>query len=301
VTPHRDDWDEAERDALEPVGDELAALRERHRHDPPFELLRAARADALPEALQEQASAHLESSAWSRVLVEGADEAEIALDAAAASRLLARVKKGSAAPAARGARWLWAPALALASVAVIVLAVLVSRTERPAPTQTSTTADRAPAATAQPPTARGAQTFRLELKKPDVKLTATALLLRGEGRTDRFVDDVAPGLNAYRNGDYAGAARELEALRPRYPKSVEVAFYLGVSRLLAGDSLGAADALESARAMRDDTFTDDATWYLAVAYERAGAPDRARPLIEALCGGKGAYAARACDAAPSLR
>ena len=112
---------------------------------------------------------------------------------------------------------------------------------------------------------------------------------------------MAPGLNAYRAGDYDTAARELEALQPRYPKSVEIMFYLGISRLFLDDAPAAVRALESARALNDDSFNDDVAWYLAVADERAGAPDQSRALLDGLCGGKGVFAARACSAVSSFR
>jgi tetratricopeptide (TPR) repeat protein len=133
-----------------------------------------------------------------------------------------------------------------------------------------------------------------------VKLTAAALLLRGD-RTQNFVDDVADGLNAYRAGDYEKAARALEALEPRYPKSVEILFYAGISRLMLNQAPAAVRALEAARALSDDTFADDAAWYLAVAYERAGDVDRSRALLAALCRGSSARAAHACAAAETFR
>jgi len=299
MKPRQPDWDDAEREALEPLSDELAAVADHHRDDPPLDLLRAARAEALPDGLQQQAVEHLESSAWSRAGVEGLDDVDALLDTASVDRLLARIKKEAKRGDSpeRGRRWFWAPALTLASVAIVALAIVVWRNQSPSVPakvegQTASSAATTPAA--RPP-------FRLPLDKPDVKLTPLALVLRGEGNAGRFADDIAPGLNAYRAGDYTTAARELEALEPRYPKSVEIMFYLGVSRLFLDDAGAAVPALESARAMKDDAFKDDAAWYLAVAYERIGALDRSRTLLDDLCGGKSAFAARACSAAPSLR
>src|SRR5262249_28211413 len=54
-----DGWDRDERDALEPLADQLASIRARHANDPSLDLLRAAHADALPPDLQARVSAHL--------------------------------------------------------------------------------------------------------------------------------------------------------------------------------------------------------------------------------------------------
>lgn len=295
MTAERDDWDDHEREALSPIARELAELRARHRNDPPVDLLRAADADALPDSLLEPTRAHLESSAWSRALVEGADQAEVELDAAAIDRLLARTKR-TAMQETGGRRRMWA-LFTLAAAAALVVAFVWRNAVRPAPS--TTVADNARESVAPSPSPP--REFRLELTKPAVKLTAAALVLRGDRNSARFVDDVADGLNAYRAGDYEKAARALDALQPRYPTSVEIPFYAGISRLLSNDPPGAVRALEAARALNDDTFADDVAWYLAVAYERAGEPDRSRPLLRAMCSGSGTYAGRACAAENAFR
>jgi hypothetical protein len=53
------DWDEDEREALEPLRDELGQLQERHANDPSFDVLRAASAGAPPADLQASTEAHL--------------------------------------------------------------------------------------------------------------------------------------------------------------------------------------------------------------------------------------------------
>jgi hypothetical protein len=289
-----DDWDDADREALEPFARDLDAMRERHRHDLPIDVLRAARADALPEELQKKAGERLTSSAWARTLVDGADQAEPTLDAASADRILARIDNGSNAEStSRRPMRTWA--LALGSLAaVLAIAVVFWRHS-----STTTTVAPQPVATAvtQPPSP---PVFALELTKPDVKLTPAALLLRGEG-SGRFVDDIAPGVSAFRAGDFDTAARVFETLGARYPKSVEVPFYLGVSRLFLNDGPAAVRSLESARALNDESFEDDVTWYLAVAYERAGDRAKAGELVDGLCREKSASASRACAAATKLR
>ncbi len=297
MTAERDDWDDHERQALSPIARELAELRARHRDDPPVDLLRAAHADALPDSLLGPTHAHLESSAWNRALVDGADLAEVELDAASIDRLFARTKR-AAKRETGGRRRMWAPLFVVAAAAAFVVAFVVWRNAvRPAPL--TTVVDNAPRSVApSPPPPRE---FRLELTKPAVRLTAAALVLRGDRNSARFVDDAADGLNAYRAGDYETAARELDALQPRYPESVEIPFYAGISRLMLNDAPAAVRALETARALNDATFAADVAWYLAVAYERAGEPDRSRPLLRAVCSGSGAHAARACAAEGAFR
>lgn len=298
MTSRHMDWDDDEREALDPLAADLEDARERHRHDPPLDVLRAARAEALPETLQQQTIEHLASSTWSRALVDGADDGDASLDPASVDRLLTRITQDAKRGAVPGRRWrwIWAPALTLASIALVAAAVVLWRNQTPrAPEVEQDTAAPAAATPAPRPS------FRLSLDKPDVKLTALALVLRGESNSGRFADDVAPGLNAYRAGDYQTAARDLEGLKSRYPKSVEIPFYLGISRLFLGDAAAAVTALESARAMNDDSFNDEAKWYLAVAYERVGRLDRARALLDRLCAGNGPFAARACAAVNTLR
>ena len=292
----RDDWDDEERQMLKDVGAELEQIRARHAADPSFELLRAADAQALPEPLQEGIAEHLSKSAWSRALVGSPDDFEPAFDADAERRLLARIKRESTAKP-QAARWwstAWLPALAAA--AVLVVAVVIFRrgdTLRPAE---------------QPPTAPETQVaavtpaeFTLPLDKPDVKLTAAALVLRSTGRNSAFVDEIAPAINAYRSNNYADADKQFQALESRYPKSVEIPFYRGISRLFLNDAAGAVQSLETARRLDDDTFAPDIAWYLAVAQEHTGQRTRARAELDALCKGRSAYASKACDAVRNIK
>ena len=191
---------------------------------------RAADADALPEPLQGAIAEHLEQSAWSRALVEGGAGADAALDAGDQQRLFAKSSVRPATPAVSAWRpWLWIPALAAAAVLVLIVGVLRrSGSDRPFD-QRPLPPPESQVAVAQP-----APAFTLALDKADVKLTPAALVLRSDGRGARFVDDIAPALDAYRAGDYAEADRRF-ALSDAISKSVEVAFYRGVSRLFLND------------------------------------------------------------------
>jgi len=304
VIPWHDDWDADELEALEPLREELHELRERHKDDPPLELLRAARAGVLPDELQTAAQEYVERSAWSRTLVEGADTAEVAFDRNEETQLLTRIRSE-----ARKSKTPRIPLfsfwrLAIASAAVLVIAsVLVLwrfdlRSGRTLAPQNPPVAAELPAhpSTTPPPPA-----FVLALEKPQIKISATALLFRGSSKNSGFLDDLAPAMKAYREGDYAQAEKRFAELSAHYPKSTEVYFYMGVSRLFMDDFSGAIQALEFARELRDASFAPDISWYLAVAYERARRPRDARSQLESLCSEKNSYTVRACVAKEQLR
>jgi TolA-binding protein len=262
-------------------------------------LLRAADAGALPDELHDTVAASLARSPWQRQLVEDLAEVQPELGEAGQARLFARIQAEagrSAIASAPGRRFSvsWRPILAFAAMAVIVTAVVVRMRQGPeapvTPAGTSTVAP--PAAT---------PSFVLTLDKPDVKLTAKALVRRSTGREAGFLDDIAPAMNAFRAGDYQTAAREFARVAPQYPDAEEIPFYLGVSHLFLSDAPNAITALESAQKIADETFSADVTWYLAVAHERTGDVAAARSELDALCRGSSTYAARACDAAARLK
>ena len=299
MTTRPEDWDSHEAELVAPVRAELDALRAKHRHDPPLDLLRAADAGALPDELHDTVAASLARSPWQRQLVEDLTEVGPELDEAGQARLLARIQTeaGRSATASAPARRFsvsWRPILAFAAMAVIVTGVIVRMRPGPeAPVAPAGTSAVAPPATTP--------SFVLTLDKPDVKLTAKALVRRSTGREAGFMDDIAPAMNAFRAGDYQTATREFARVAPQYPDFVEIPFYLGVSRLFLNDAPSAITALESAQKMSDDTFSADVTWYLAVAHERTGDVAAARSELDVLCKGSSTYAARACDAAARIK
>jgi hypothetical protein len=302
MTAHRDEPDEGEREMREFVaslGHDLDALRARHADDPPIDLLRAARAGTLPPGLQERVSRHLESSAWSRALLEGADdEAPVpALSKNDEDRLWRRIQT-SAAPApvprisgGRSNRRWWVPSLAAAALAGVVIWT-VSRDDVSTPAVPET-----PVAVAEPPSKPA---LVLALDKPDVRLGPGALTFRGAEVTP-FVEAVEPAFEAYRQGDYVTAERLFAGLAERYPAAGEIRFYQGVSRLFVDDPRGALSAFQEAARTADDTFADDIAWYRAVAEERAGNRTDAAALLQQLCQGTGPRRAAACDALPAFQ
>jgi len=275
----------------------IDALRARHQGDPSLALLRAADADALPAPLGVELKARLATDRWAQAMVRGADAAtdEAALDEVGVERVWQRIRRESSpaavvAPLAR--RRVVTYFTVAAAAAAVVVATVWSTRRAAVPASSGATAIATPAAAAAP-----AALYHLPLDPAPVKLTARALVLRSPNASAAFADDAAPAFDAYRAGTYADAARAFAAIGPRYPRSVEVRFYQGVSELLAGDAAAARTHLADARSLDTGAFADDIAWYLAAADDRAGDRASARTGLDALCRSTSPYAARACAAA----
>jgi hypothetical protein len=290
-TANRHDWDRDEREALSGLEDQIEAMQQRHRDSPPFDLLRAAHAEVLPPDLQVTVSEHLSASAMSRTLAEGLGDDAPVLSAEDQDRLLARIMKEVRTESAPAGAWGWLRPVLLGTgvVAMASLVWMVSQeTGEPlGPPERQVVVALPPAA---PP-------FLLPFDKPDVRLGMDALTWRGTAGTgNQLLADLKPGLDAYRQGDYAAADRELTALASRYPGTAEIPFYQGVSRLFLNDFSGAIAAFDAADAARDRAFAADISWYRAVAEQRSGNVAAARTQLESICSARGADAARACTA-----
>jgi len=297
----RDGWDADEREALDGLEDELAEIRRKHQDDPSLAMLRAADADALPPDLQARVGRHLQDSAWSQALVHGLREsgADDRLDAESEDRLFDRITREARAAAPASSRRRWTPVLmgGFAVAATVVLAVIVSRSgsdtvATPSSGQKAPAIEKAPAAPLRP-------AILIAYSKPDVKLSSSALTWRGDASANPFLKDLAPAFDAYRSGDYARAGAAFDRLSALYPDAVEVLFYQGVTRMLAGNDAGAIAPLEAAARLRNAAFADDVSWFLAVARQRSGRPD-ARAGFADLCRGTGRHAAAACAAVAQL-
>jgi hypothetical protein len=296
VRTDRQEWDREEREALASLENQIAAMRLRHEADPPFELLGAAHADALPSDLQAAVTEHISASTMSRTLAEGLGDDQPTLSTADQERLFARIMKDAGRAGEPSRIWSWFRPVLLGSgiVAVASLVWLVSSetevAERMSPPERTVVVALPPAV---PP-------FLLPFEKPDVRLSMGALTWRGSSPTNadgnQLLADLKPGLDAYRQGDYATADRELTAIASRYPGTIEILFYQGVSRLFLNDLPGAIAALDAAEGVGDRTFADDVWWYRAVAEQRSGNAAGARARLDAICRGPAEGAARACAA-----
>jgi TolA-binding protein len=294
------DWDREERVALEPLEEELRALRNRHASDPPLDRLRAASADALPADLQASTAEHLAESRWSRTLVEGAAAGSGDLGVDDEVRLFKRIQRDRrSGHAPRGFRpVVWSSLLAASAAAV--LAVVIVERSRPAPVGSVSVAPIA-TATAAPPQPTATR-FQLPLDKPDVKLSPRALTYRGVADGRDFASQLKPALDAYREGDYGRADREFTALATRYPQAVEVFFYQGVARLFLNDFAGADVSLATADRLSDESFATEVAWYCAVVDERLGRLADARARLASLCTqGNHSHQRSACEAADRMK
>ncbi|MCC6164011.1 MAG: hypothetical protein IT182_11750 [Acidobacteria bacterium] len=302
----RDGWTPEEREFLADAQDEIDVIRARHRDDPPIDLLRAAKAGVLPDDLQAALDDHLSASPWSRALADGLGETDAPLDADAARRLLARIQAEttSQSPSRVEPRRRWLMPLVLApalAAAVLVAWVIVGDSgDTPVARLEETRPSTSPASNADATRASTPPPVVLPLDKPPVRLGLTALTWRGAAADNPLLTDLAAGLDAYRRDDYVAANAALTALEPRYPRSIEVLFYQGVSRLFLDDARGAIASFTAAEAVVDPTFADDVAFYRAIAEHRAGHVADARTRFEALCDRRAPRTARACDALDRL-
>ena len=235
---------------------------------PAPELLRAARAGVLPADVQARIEHRLSTDEWSRSLADSLEQTEPSFDGNDEDRLLARVladanaARDAPVSSSRLPRWI---ALAAAAAVVAAIGLFAWRGQSRTPRPNTTSAAAAP--TSPAPTARG---FRLPLDKPTVRLSMAALTWRGADSRNHLLSDLKPGMDAFRSGDYAAANRELSVLDAKYPDSVDVHYYQGVSRLFTGDATGAVESLRIADRAADPTLSDDVSWYLSIALERTG-------------------------------
>jgi hypothetical protein len=292
-----DDWEPDELEAVADLRDQLDALRARHAGDPPLALLRAARGEALPEPLQASVHQQLSNGKWNQALVDGANAVELQVTQEDEQRILDRIHRQTAKTRSPLSWRLWIPVLGTIAAAVLVVVVLrrsdlVNQSiEPPASAPPPTTSTPAPA-----------PSFVLALAKPDVKISPDTLIYRGATNEQTFLADLKPALDAFRESDYARANREFSALAPRYPKSVEVAFYQGVARIYLNDLAGAETSLIAAEQLNDASFGFEVQWYRAIVDERAGRAASARTRLDTLCkDGSFVRQAQACDAANRLR
>jgi hypothetical protein len=303
MTMPRDDWDAEERETLAGLEAELAEIRRRHQGDPSLAMLRAAAQNALPPALQARVDRHVQDSAWSRAIVDGLREAggDVRLDADSEARLLKRINSALAAEGqASGRSWtsrFFIGGLALAATALVALVVPRAPVPVPADDSASQTAASSPATSVAAETP--APPFQVAYTKPPIKLSSSALTWRGTTPAKPFVETLAPAFEAYRAGHYSLAVAEFDRLAAVYPGSIDVLFYQGISRMLAGDDAGAIAPLEAAGRIRSTTFDEDVRWYLAVARQRSGDP--AGPAaFSSICDGGSAHAGAACAALRQL-
>jgi TolA-binding protein len=291
-----DDIDAEERGLLEVLGVRIADLPAAGSACPPPELMLVISEVELPEPLRTRLERHVEECPLCQVLKRDLSElGPEALSPSAVHRIRGKLPRTPRRAAGTQASWisvsLWRPLVATVALAAFAI-IVYKQAVRVTPQTQIVHREVAPTQPAKPE-----ENF-ITLEKPGVKLTASALLLRSEeGDSQKFLKDLAPALDAYRKDDYASAAERFVALTKKHPRSVEVYFYLGVSRLYTKDYSGAVTALETARKLADDTFSDDIAWYLMLAHQRTGEKEKAEAERKKICSGSGLFAQRACEIA----
>jgi hypothetical protein len=260
---------------------------------PPFRHLRAARAELLPEELQAEVTRHIAGcKACASIQVDLDTLPEPAgITQEETRRILSRIHGESRKDKQRSAlRWVfsWRAVSVTAALALctVIVVLQIRKTPRPVP--------------GQGPAVELAEALKID--KPDVKLTLAVLTWRAEKNTgQQFLADLTPALDLYKADRFADAARQFDVLSAKYSGSVEVFFYLGVSRLFLGDPGVAIQALEKADGIAPDSFAADVSWYLALAYQRSGRIADAHARLTSLADGNSAYATRARAALEALK
>lgn len=218
-------------------------------------------------------------------------------------RIRARWQDRGAGPGWWGLRS-WRFVAAAGALAVVLLAILVLSNTRQGIQEIKSPPKEAARQTA-PAAPESAQkaTAAFTLAKAAIKLPASAVLTfrgnAGDART--YLADLAAALEPYRRDDYAEAAHRLSAVARKYAHTAAPAYYEGVSQLFLNENESAIESLQAARRRAGETLADDISWYLVLAFHRAGRTSRALQEAEALCRRAGEYKERACAAAAEVR
>ena len=299
-----DDLGPEEKELLGEHGASLKAMRAQHEDCPRLAVLLAWQSGVLPEEGAKKISAHLKSCSFCQVLAkdlaaEGLVEATPEEEEKVRERVLAAAKpetKMAREPGGLFSTWFWkaVPVGALAAAAIaLVVWVRLHQSASPAST---------PVAVVQP-TPRPDASKVLQWEKLPIKLQAQSILVwRGSPRNaqEKYVSELTSALAYYRDDKFAEANQQLLGVVKEFPRGVEAQLYLGISELKLEQNSDAIGPLHAAQELGPETYREDATWYLALAYLRTGDLQSGRTELQKLCGGKSGYAARACTADKSL-
>jgi TolA-binding protein len=270
---------------------------------PSPQLLIASQSDALPADVLVKVKTHLEVCALCQMLLRDFGELDTGhLTPDDVTRIRNRIHEKTGTlnprrvPDAHGDlvwRWLTVGAAA-AAMAAVFLVVVHNRWNR-ADTRIEPRAPGATAKTNEPSV--------FVLQKAPVKVSASAVLVwRGQAKhsEDEFAANFQKAIEPYRSDDYEEAARRLAALAKKYPGAGAAYFYLGVCQLFLDQNGPAVESLQKAQQLARGALQQDATWYLALSYQRSKDVDSARREVQKLCGQGGEYEARACEGLSEL-
>lgn len=96
------------------------------------------------------------------------------------------------------------------------------------------------------------------------------------GVADEATASFKQGMKAYVAGDYPGAKPQLRKASSLDPERPDIAFYLGASELMSGDTAGAVTEFQRVIAAGETPFLEEAHFYLAKTYLKQGEAARAR-------------------------
>lgn len=94
---------------------------------------------------------------------------------------------------------------------------------------------------------------------------------------------------AYQNREYEEAFLAFTNQEAELPEVDYPTFYKGICALHLDDWTAAIEAFEKVRAGADNRFEEAATWYVALAYLRAGNRDRAHLIFESIAEQSGSF------------
>ena len=237
---------------------------------PTPDMLIAAGEGVLPESLERRVQFHLDRCrrcAMLRRELTTSPLAEPTLEEI--TRLRQRIKAGTKRAKRPGVRY----AAFAASMAIALMLPLASEQEKPA----RLVRDKSSDTSAHSANRAATDTCKPAVTKAPLRLPlATAMVMRGakSANEQRYLRELGDALAPYRVDDFPTASERLERLTSRYPQRVEPVFYLGVARLIAGDTRGAAEALESAKKIGSEELDNDIARYLSMARQGAGCTER---------------------------
>jgi len=258
---------------------------------PAPETLLPAMEGTLPEPLRGRVLSHVEHCGICRMLAEAQGSPECSEPTVDESKWIqSRMTSGR-----RPQRVWWRPIAAAAVITIAVGTGWLSQFDRQGaemPTPPGAPAVAAP---------RTGSAFVLALEKPAIELPPGALVLRSRD-ADPYVTALIGALEPFRKGDYPQAVQQLGALQTSHVHEPFVNYYLGVSYLLGGRAADAVPSLERARTdgTADTWLRLEASWYLAIALERAGRRDAAAIVLTEICGTGDSRRQHACAALGTL-
>jgi tetratricopeptide (TPR) repeat protein len=286
-----------EQELLEKFGTSFEDLRAHHTDCPKPEVLLASHAGVLDAETARNIGSHLEKCDFCRILLRDLTDAGLYAarpeeERRVHERVLRAAKAAGKAEAAGGgllAVWFRraVPVAALAAVALAAVVWLRLHPVTPVPTQ----------ATVEVKQVQPQASSVLQWEKLPIKLQASSVLvLRGKPQNakEKYAADLTAALASYRDDNYSQAAQQLAKVAQEFPGGVEAQLYLGISRLQLQQNAEAIAPLSSAQKLGPAQFSEDASWFLALAYERTHDTSKAIDLLQKMCQDKGVYSQRAC-------